>query len=105
MSTPAAPTDAPFNPGRYALEALVAAGDLDGAGKLAVKLTAATPAPAPAPGVPAAPALLDYPTMRKMTLQEMGDLTSTPEGSRLVDDSLKALAASGERHNRASSQG
>ena len=103
MSTPTIP-DAPFNPGKYALEALVAAGDLEGAGKLAVKLTAATPA-APVSTAPAATPLLDYPTMRKMTLQEMGDLTSTPEGSRLVDDSLKALAASGERHNRASSKG
>jgi hypothetical protein len=105
MSTPTTPTDAPFNPGKYALEALVAAGDLDAAGKLAVKLTAATPAAAPAPPPVPTDGLLDYKTMRGMTMQEMADLTSTPEGDAQIQSSLKALRASGERHNAASSKG
>jgi hypothetical protein len=104
MSTPTIP-DAPFNPGKIALEALIAAGDLDAAGKLAVKLTAATPAPAQAaaPTKPDADRLLSYSEMRSMSV---GDMTTLQlEEPQVVQRSLEALRASGERHNRASSEG
>ena len=104
MSTPTTP-DAPFNPGKIALEALIAAGDLDAAGKLAVKLTAATPAPAQA-AAPAGPdpnRLLSYREMRQMSVGEMTDLQR--EEPQVVQRSLEALRATGERHNLASNQG
>ena len=74
MSTPATPTDAPFNPGKYALEALVASGDLEGASKLAVKLTAATPAAPVAPVATSTPdpdRTLTFSQMKGLTMEEM----------------------------------
>jgi hypothetical protein len=97
-------SDEPFNPGKYALEALVAAGDLEAAGKLAVKLSAAAPAAAPAaPTIPDPDRLLSYKQLREMTMEQMSHLQH--EEPQVVQRSLEALRAGGERHNRDSNSG
>ena len=109
MSTPATPIP---DLAQFAVAELVKAGQYTQATELTLAAQkqqlkfapAAPPAPA-ASDAGAAGGLMTYKQMRAMTVEAMGDLTATPEGRKQIDDSLKALSASGERHNRASSEG
>jgi hypothetical protein len=97
--------DEAFNPTQFAIESLIAAGAHEQAAKLALKVSkqAQTAPVAPASTAPDPNRLIDYKTLRGMTIQEMTDLQI--EEPKVVQRSLEALRAGGEKHNRDSNQG
>jgi hypothetical protein len=92
------PTIEAFNPTQFAIESLIAAGAHEQAAKLALKVSKqAQLAPAPAATTPDPDRLLTYKEMRSMSVGEMGALQHAEP--HVVERSLRALEAAGERHN------